>query len=148
MASLNATIYHADITTDTPLNSPVFRIRITLNLDADPRDISIRLNQNQLIQNLFEFEGGTGDDSLTILYSEFQVIGDVRVYNTSINLVENPTTEFPIVNDDNYPVHIDLRITFALLTIDFDAVEESARGIGTIQLAPGKVNFAVPQVCG
>ena len=139
MASLNATHYYAVITTDTPLNSSVFKIRITLNMSADPLDISIRLNQNQLIQNLFEFEGGM-DDTLTIFYSEFQVIGDVRVYNTSINLVKNPITEYPNKND--YPIRIDLQITFSLFTSTFEPIVETAKGFGTIELAPGKIVFA------
>ena len=134
-AALNASIYYANISSDTPLNTPVFSIRLSFNANENPIDISIRFIQTVQIQNLFVFEGSS-NNRIEITSGDFQTIGNDRIFDTSINLVADPDTEFP--DEDDYPVELDLTILLAVLFSDFNATEDSSGGIGYILRAPGK----------
>ena len=133
--ALNASIYYANISSDTPLNTPVFRIRLSINANENPLDISIRFFQIAQIQILFEFEGSS-DNPITISPGDLQTVGNDRIFDTSINLVAHPATEFPDAED--YPVELDLTITLVLLFSDFHAVEVNSHGRGYILQATGK----------
>ena len=132
--ALNATIYYAEISTDTPLNTPVYRIRISINENEEPIDISVRFFQTGQINSLFEFESNTADNRRDISLDEFQTIGNERVFDTSINLVADPTLQF---EEDDYPVELDLTIQFVVFTQDFTSIQDISSGLGSIQQAPG-----------
>ena len=135
-AALNASIYYANISSDTPLNTPVFRIRLSINTNENPLDIFIRFFQTVQILNLFEFESGIGGSNyIDISFGDLQTDGSEWVFDTSINLVADPATEFP--DEDDYPVELDLTIIVALLFDDFSTTEDSSDGLGYI-LRAGK----------
>ena len=132
--ALNATIYYAEISTDTPLNTPVYSIRISINVNEEPIDISVRFFQTGQINSLFEFEGNTADNRRDISTEELQTIGNERVFDTSINLVAHPGSQF---GEDDYPVDLDLTIQFVVFTQDFVSIQDTSEGLGSIQQAPG-----------
>ena len=133
--ALNATIYYAEISTDTPLNTPVYRIRISINENEEPIDISVRFFQTGQINSLFEFEGNTTDNRRDISLDEFQTIGNERVFDTSINLVADPASQF---GEDDYPVELNLTIQYIVLNQDLKTVlEGGSQGLGSIQQSPG-----------
>ena len=134
-AALNASIYYANISSDTPLNTPVFRIRISIAANENPIDLSIRFTQTLQIQSLFEFEGSS-NNPITISSGDLQTVGNDRIFDTSINLVADPATQFP--DEDDYPVELDLTITVGVLFADFSDAEDSSDGFGYILRAPGK----------
>ena len=134
-AALNASIYYANISSDTPLNTPVFRIRLSINANENPLDISIRFFQTAIIQSLFEFEGSS-DNPITISSGDLQTVGNDRIFDTSINLAADPATEFP--DEDDYPVELDLAIVLAVLFDDFSIVADFSEGLGYILRTPGK----------
>ena len=134
--ALNASIYYANISSDTPLNTPVFRIRLSINNNEEnPIDISIRFSQTSRIQNLFEFEGSS-NNPIAISSGDLQTVGNDRIFDTSINLVADPATEFP--DEDDYPIELDLTISLVVLFPDFSSVEIISNGLGYILQAQGK----------
>ena len=133
--ALNATIYYAEIHTDHPLNTPVFRIRAIIESDVVPVDLSLSLSQTGQINSLFEFEGGTSNDRLSIPSEDFVDNGNERVYDTAINLVADPGTEF---DNEDYPLSLDLDITFVgLFTTPNNALNVISHGTGQILQASG-----------
>ena len=141
-AALNASIYYADISSDTPLNTPVFRIRLSINTDEeDPLDISIRFTQTGQIQNLLDFEGSS-NNTIDISSGDLQTVGNNRIFDTSINLVAHPATEFPDAED--YPVELDLTISLVVLfSSDISTAEINSKGLGYIQ---GENDESGPQI--
>ena len=135
-AALNASIYYANISSDTPLNTPVFRIRLSIDASENPVDISIRFFQTAQIQSLFEFEGSS-NNPITILLEDLQTVGNDSIFDTSINLIAHPATEFPDAED--YPVELDLTVSlFVLFLPDFNTVGFNSHGLGYILQATGK----------
>ena len=135
-AVLNASIYYANISIDTPLNTPVFRIRLSINANENPADISIRFFQIAQIQNLFEFEGSS-NNRIDISPGDLQTVGNGRIFDTSINLVAHPATQFPDAED--YPVELDLTVSLLVLfSPDFSVIEFNSHGLGYILQATGK----------
>ena len=108
--ALNATIYYANISSDTPLNTPVYRIRAIIDSALNQIDIVFVFGQTQQINALLEFQGGM-DNTISITESDLTTIGNMRVYDTSINLVAEPGTEFM---EDEYPVELDIEILFVV----------------------------------
>ena len=136
-AVLNASIYYANISSDTPLNTPVFSIRLSINANENPLDISIRFFQTVPIQNLFEFEGSSNNRIiLDISSGDLQTVGNERIFDTSINLIAHPATEFPDAED--YPVELNLTISFVVFFSDFHAVEVNSHGRGYILQTTGE----------
>ena len=129
--ALNATIYYANIYSDTPLNTPVYRIRAIINSTLDLLDISISLSQTQQINALLEFEGGM-NNRITIPESDLADIDEVRVFDTSINLVAEPNTEF------DYPVELDIDIQLVVLHVTGVTDRVVSSGIGYLLEAPGQ----------
>ena len=135
--ALNATIYHAVIHNDHPLNTPVFRIRAIIENSDNvvPADLSLSLSQTGQINNLFEFEDGTSNDRLSIPFEDFVDNGNERVYDTAIILVADPGTEF---ENEDYPVPLDITIRFVgLFIVPNAALNFNSRGTGNILQAPG-----------
>ena len=131
-AALNASIYYANISSDTPLNTPVFRIRLSINANENPIDISIRFFQTVQIKSLFEFEGSS-NNRIDISPGELQTVGNDRIFDTSINLVALPATEFPDAED--YPVELDLTIALVVVFDVMTIVQENSFGLGHIILS-------------
>ena len=99
-------------------------------------DISVRFFQHAQIQSLFEFDGSS-NNPITISSGDLQTIGNGRIFDTSINLVTDPATQFPDAED--YPVELDLTISLVVLfSPDFTTVEFNSEGLGYILRAPGK----------
>ena len=135
-AALNASIYYANISSDTTLNTPVFRIRLSINANENPLDISIRFSQTVQVQNLLDFEGSS-DNRIDISSEDLQTVGNDRIFDTSINLVVDPATEFPDAED--YPVELDLTIALAVLfSSDISTAEANSEGLGYILQPPGE----------
>ena len=133
--AMNATIYYAEISTDTPLNTPVYRIRISINVNLEPIDISVRFFQTEQINSLFKFEGNTtANDSRDISMNELLTIGNERVFDTSINLVADPASQF---EEDDYPVELGLTIQFLVFTQEFMDIQDISEGLGSIKPYPG-----------
>ena len=136
VALLNATIYYAEISTETPMNTPVFRIRLSINADRNPLDVVLRFYQPR-IQDLFEFENGENNGIEISFPSGFTLIGNEYIFDTSINFLadEAALDRFSI---DSYPLELDITITLSLLLGDLTPYGDSAQAIGSIFLAPGK----------
>ena len=132
--ALNATVYYADIRSDTQVNSPVYRLRASVNMNEIPIDMSITLTQTGQINNLFDFEGGS-NNRIGISLSDLVTIGNERVFDTQINLVDDPASEF---DEDDYPVELDIDIQFVVLFATNEALQVTSRGLGSITEAPGE----------
>ena len=129
--ALNATVYYATIHIGQPLNTPVFRIRAFVNSTADISGPRISLSQTGQINKLFEFEGVTDDsNSITIPKETFVSVGGASVFDTSINLVQHPDTEFA---DSGYPVTLSMDISFVALQSNSIGIQVTAQGKGSIQ---------------
>ena len=133
--SLNATTYYANLTSETPLDTAVFYLQLSINLSIVPEmaicDVVLRFNQNQLVQRLFEFEHG--DNNVYHAINDLQSNGSQTIVRTSLNL-----TELPAANE--YPVDVDMTITVSLLYMVSNMYftdDTSARGIASIVMAPG-----------
>ena len=132
--ALNATIYYADIRSDTQVNSSVYKLRASVNVNENPIDMSITLTQTGQINNLFDFEGGS-NNRIGISLSDLVTIGNERVFDTQINLVADPATEFA---EDDYPVELDIEIQYIVLFATNEALQVTSRGLGRILKAPGE----------
>ena len=108
--ALNATVYYAEIHTGQPLNTPVFRMRAFFGSTAsiDIVTSSISLSQTGKINKLFEFEGGSNNRIGDIV----SIGDDHSVFDTSINLVQHPDTQFA---ESEYPVPLMIFISFDAL---------------------------------
>ena len=135
-AVLNATVYYANISSDTTLNTPVFRIRLSIDT-VNTLDISIRLFRSAQIQSLFEFEGSTDDSNrIDIPPGDLQTDGSAQVFDTSINLVADPVTVF--TNESAYPLDLDLTISLVVFFLGSGTTENNSVGLVHILRAPGK----------
>lgn len=130
IALLNATLYYAEISSETLTNTPVFRIRVSINRDENPLDVSLNFNQNSLVRNLFEFENGENDGLDVAFPSDFDVSDDEYTYDTSLNFVPEREIESDI--------ELDITISLSVLRGDISPYGHSVGAIGRIFLAPGK----------
>ena len=131
--ALNATVYYADIHIGHPLNTPVFKIRAFFRSTANIDVARISLSQTGQINKLFEFEGVTNNSNtigVPVTGNNLDTVGDYKVFDTSINLVQDPDTEFA---ETGYPVPLMIDITFDVFYFigSFDQV--ISRGRGSIQ---------------
>ena len=131
--ALNATHYYANILSNTPLNTPVYRIRAIISTNTDPTDISITLSQTGQINEILEFEGGD-NNRVSILESALESNGNESVFDTSINLVRDPNN----VDFIQYPVKLNVDIQLVILFQSGAATQTTSKGIGSIEEAPGK----------
>ena len=136
MVALNATIYYAEISADTQLNTPVYRIRISINVNVQPVDISVRFFQTGRINSLFEFKDNTTHNRRDISVVDLQSVGNDRVFDTSIHLVADPASEF---GEDDYPVELNIAIHLVVFTQDFISIQALSQGLGSIYQPPGGV---------
>ena len=133
-SALNATVYYADINNDTEVNTPVYRIRASININENPLDMFIQLSQTGQINNLFDFDGGS-DDTINIVVGDLVTIGNERIFDTTINLAAEPGSVF---DDNDYPVELDIDIQFVVLFGTNEALQVTSRGRGSIQQAQGE----------
>ena len=143
--ALNATVYYADIHIDHPLNTPVFRIRAFFRSTANIHVARMSLSQTGQINKLFEFEGVTNNSNtigIPVTGNNLDTVGDYRVFDTSINLVQHPNTEFA---ETGYPVPLMIDITFDVFYIDNNIIDRViSRGRGSIQGRKSKLaNVAI-----
>ncbi|CAI8037844.1 Neurogenic locus notch homolog protein 1 [Geodia barretti] len=127
--ALNATVYYAKIHIGQPLNTPVFRIRAFFNTTANIVTSSISLSQTGKINKLFEFEGGSNNRIGDIVVP----IADHSVFDTSINLVQHPDTQF---GESEYPVPLMIVISLNALLSNSNVMSAShvtSQGRGSIQ---------------
>ena len=132
--ALNATVYYAEILSDYPLNSSVFKIRVYFSSTVGLLDAHISLSQTGQINNLFEFEGGRYD-TISVSTGDFISIGDHSVFDTAINLVRRPGAVFA---ESDYPVDLHISITLNTLFSPDVSPHRQSIGSGTIYLAPGE----------
>ena len=134
--ALNTTVYYANILSNTPLNTPVYRIRAIINAPLiEILVLQLRTGQNNE-SDLFEFEGGI-NERITKSDSELVYIGSKRVVDAVINLVADPSMLF---ETENYPI----QLGFDILLIVFlpgEAIQAISRGLGTIKLPLGKERY-------
>ncbi|CAI8037842.1 Neurogenic locus notch homolog protein 1 [Geodia barretti] len=130
--ALNATVYYAEILSDYPLNSSVFKIRVYFSSTVGLLDAHISLSQTGQINNLFEFEGGRYD-TISVSTGDFISIGDHSVFDTAINLVRRPGAVFA---ESDYPVDLHISITLNTLFSPDVSPHRQSIGSGTIYLAP------------
>ena len=135
--ALNATVYYADINNDTEVNTPVYRIRASININEIPLDMVIQLSQTGQINNLFDFDG-VSDDTINIALDDLVTIGNERVFDTTINLVSETGSEF---DDNDYPVELDIDIQFVVLFVTNEALQVTSKARGSIQRAQGEFVF-------
>ena len=135
VALLNATLYYAEISTKTPMNIPVFRIRLSINADRNPVDVVLRFNPNEAILTLFEFENGENNEIDISFPSEFQLSDNEYIFDTSINFLADQTALDRI---NSYPLELDITIMLSIHLFDLSVYDDSAQAIGSIFLAPGK----------
>ena len=127
--ALNATVYYADIHIGHPLNTPVFRIRAFFSSPTTLGDTKISLSQSIKVNTLFEFKGGTNNMINIVSANLTSVGGGHSVFDTSINLVEHPNTEF---EEGEYPATLMMAITL-LQTSQQTVNQVTSEGIGSIQ---------------
>ena len=134
--SLNATRFYANLSSETPLNSSVFHIQLSINLlavsRADIIEVTFRFNQNQLVQGLFEFRDGMESNRFVATNYIQNLDDETDVIDATINLVA-------LI----YPIDIYLTISVSLLyTVPgpqgFETDFKSAKGVGSIVLASGE----------
>ena len=123
--ALNATIYYANVHVDQPLNTPVFKIRAFFGSTTNFINAHMRLSQTGQINKLFEFEGVANDNNSIDITN----LGGASVFDTSINLVQHPDTEF---SDSEYPVTLSMDITFEVFYVN-TADHVTSKGMGSIQ---------------
>ena len=135
--ALNATVYYADIHIGHPLNTPVFRIRAFFRSIENIDVATISLSQTGQINKLFEFEGVTNNSNtigIPVMGNNLDTLDDYRVFDTSINLVQDPDTEFA---ETGYPVPLMIDITFEVFyfgsNFDDNVDQVISRGRGSIQ---------------
>ena len=133
--ALNATVYYADIFSDYPLNTPVFRIRAIVRSN-DHFNLFISLSQTAQINDIFEFDDSTPDDDrIDIAIDDLiQLEEDVFVFDATINLVQDPATTF---EESDYPVNLDVDISLVGLYPPSTALQRVSRATGVIRNAPG-----------
>lgn len=131
--ALNATIYYAEIHSDYPVNTPVFNIRAFIHSINGLLDLLISLSQTGQINNIFEFEG-SANDMISITTEDLVQEGDHFVFDTSINLVQDPATEF---DESDYPVTLNIDVSLVGLYLPNNAVQVISRAMGFILNAPG-----------
>ena len=131
--SLNATRFYANLNSETPLNSSVFHIQLSINLQITPQaainDVAFRFFQNQLVQSLFEFENGLERDKFEATDYIQNIDDETGVINATIILVALPAEE-------DYPVNIDMTISVSLFSNIVHS--NSTKAVGDIVLAPGE----------
>ena len=133
--SLNATQYYANLNSETPLNTTAFHIQLSINLDlvtlSDIDELTFRFFQNQLVQDLFEFEE-SGESNRFVATDYIQAANDeTGVVNAPINLVTLP-------EDSLYPIEIYMTVLVSLLYSTSIASSTTAKAVGSIVLAPGE----------
>lgn len=136
--SINATQYYVYLTSETPVNTTVFRMQLSINLDTELSNIitiSMTFSQNILVQNLFEFVNGSDNEFDATDYVQ-SITANTGIVKASISLVEH-------ANDNIYPIDIAMTITALVVFTNsqgtIEATSTTAMAVGSIVLAPGMI---------
>ena len=102
--------------------------RVTL---SDIDEIRFRFYQNALVQNLFEFENGTGMNTFIATDYVQSADGETAIVNATILLVTLPEA-------GDYPIEIDMTLSVLINVNSLSLVNTiTAEAVGSIVLAPG-----------
>lgn len=133
--SLNATRYYTNLDSETPVETPAFHMELSINLGrvtlSDIDEIRFRFYQNALVQNLFEFENGTGMNTFIATDYVQSADGETAIVNATILLVTLPEA-------GDYPIEIDMTLSVLINVNSLSLVNTiTAEAVGSIVLAPG-----------
>lgn len=138
--SLNATQYDVYLNSETPVNTTAFHMQLSVNTSTLPLsdivEITFSFSQTQLVQSLFEFEHGDGENQYVATNDIISLEADTGVVSTSIVLVTLP-------NDAYYPIDIDMTVSVHIIYTDgspggYAVKSMTVKAVGSIVLAPGK----------
>ena len=140
----NATQYFAHLNSETPINSVAFYMQLGINLNSvslpDVTSLNFRLSQSQLVQNLFEFQGGTSENQIEAVDHIQMIDSDTARVDAAIILVAFPP-------DTYYPIDIHMNIRALLVSSTGGSVIETSQAIGSIVRAPGMCNSVKLPMC-
>ena len=137
-ATLNATVYYAQIDNEHQLDTPVFKIRAIFNTTTDQLEyVYISIIQTNELDQLLEFDGGS-DNRITPNVDNLVADGGVHVFDTPINLVQDPTSVFV---ESDYPINLGVAITLLAVYHPGISISMMAEGLGCIQNATGEKNW-------
>lgn len=121
-------------------------MQLSINLDrvtlSDINEIRFRLYQNTLIQNIFEFENGTGMNAFVATnYVQSTTDDETAVVSATILLEAQPDT-------GDYPIEIDMTISVLIRAHSASLVNSTtAEAVGSIVLAPGTNILYTNMIC-
>ena len=136
-ATLNATVYYAQIDENDQLNASVFKIRAIFSTTNNLEFIYMSITQANETDGLLEFDGGS--ENRIALKEENLVLGagnGSHLFDTSINLVKDPAT---VLAERGYPINIDININLLVVYYPANTVSAMAKGLGCIQNSTGKI---------
>ena len=135
----NATQYFAHLNSETPINSVVFYMQLSINLNSislpDVTSLNFRLSQSQLVQNLFEFQGGTSENQIEAVDHIQMIDSNTARVGAAIILVAHPP-------DTYYPIDIHMTIRALLVSATGGSVIETSQATGSIVRATGMCQHA------
>ena len=97
----------------------------------DIDEITFSFSQTRLVQDLFEFKHGGGENQFIATNHAQNVSVDTAVVNATILLIALP-------NKTYYPIDIDMTLSVFLVHSNDQFTTTKARAVGSIVLAPGK----------
>ena len=131
-ATLNATVYYAQIDENHKLNASVFKIRAISSTTNDLEFIYMSITQANETDGLLEFDGGSENS----IEPNVPGAGDgAHVFDTSINLVQDPAIVFA---ERGYPINIDINITLVVVYHAGITISAMYKGLVCIQNSTGK----------
>ena len=138
--SLNSTHYFANINSEVTINTTIFHLQLSINLNrVSPSDIialTFGFSQSQLVQELFEFENGESDN-------EFEARDHVHTLDTNTGIVDAAIILVALPDTAHYPVNLHMSIRVLLLYINassgaMDSKLAEAEAVGSIVHAQSK----------
>ena len=109
-------------------------MQLSINLTSvslsEIASLNFRLSQTQLVQSLFDFQSGTGDNVYEAVQHIVSIDSDTAIVTATIILVARPP-------DVDYPIEIDMNIRALLLSSAGDTVTATSLARGTIMRVPG-----------
>ena len=137
-ASLNATIYVANITADTTFGTPVIYFSAVIG-NPDYNSVFLGISENNLVERVFNFPNGDTDEqyrnvvpdpgSNTItIETQIQYVDDPR---------NSPSGSVPVTLPAEFGMNINL-IAVAIVSTSPILVDRSVRAFVTVDPPPGK----------
>ena len=135
-ATLNATVYYAQIDEKYQLNASVFKIRAIFSTTEELEYVYMSITQANETDGLLEFDGGSDNRIALNAGNLVPGAGDgAHVFDTSINLVEDPAI---VLAERGYPINIDINIKLVVLYHPGIPISAMAKGLGCIKNSTGK----------